>query len=313
MLEVIENALQSASAAQQAWASEIVRKRLKKIGGVAGQIAAHSQQLLASIDRPNASNADKIASEILPLADACRFAARAGRRILAPQSLSSWAGAWWLGRVGVHISREPWGTILVLGPSNYPLFLPAVQIIQALAAGNAVAVKPAPGGTRAMQVFKQCLTAAQIPEDLLQILPESVEAGQLAIRHGVDKVVLTGSLETGKSVLRQLAESVTPATLELGGCDAMFLLPRSDLDRAAAALLYALQLNGGATCIAPRRVFLVHDQLQAFIDALKKRANRRPAAFSCFPSELGPVSPGYSAPVRQEPRLSLVNCLKPAA
>jgi acyl-CoA reductase-like NAD-dependent aldehyde dehydrogenase len=73
----------------------------------------------------------------------------------------------------------------------------------------------------------------------------------------VDHVVLTGSVETGKAVLRQCAETLTPVTMELSGCDAVFVLPGADLERVIAALGFGLRFNGSATCMAPRRVFLV--------------------------------------------------------
>ncbi len=69
-------------------------------------------------------------------------------------------------------------------------------------------------------------------------------------------MILTGSIETGRAVLREVAETITPATMELSGCDAVFVLPQADVARAAGAIAYALRLNGGETCIAPRRIFV---------------------------------------------------------
>jgi aldehyde dehydrogenase (NAD+) len=78
-----------------------------------------------------------------------------------------------------------------------------------------------------------------------------------AIAAGVDKVFLTGSSATGAAVLGQLAAEATPAVMELSGCDAVFVLPGAALERVAAALAFGLRLNGSATCMAPRRLFLV--------------------------------------------------------
>lgn len=277
MQREIESALEAAEIAQQAWATEVPSQRLRKIKRVAGQIATHYERFLAAIVRPNASNADKLASEVMPLADACRFTAKVGRRVLASQSLSFLQGAWWMGRVSVVVNRDPWGTVLILGPSNYPLFLPGVQIIQAIAAGNAAVVKPAPGGSQVMEALKDCLTASGIPADLLQVLPESIEAGQAALRLGVDKVFLTGSIHTGRAVLKELSKTLTPSTMELSGCDSMFVLANADLKRSVSALLYALQLNGGATCIAPRRIFVMQNSLDEFVELLSARFRASPS------------------------------------
>jgi acyl-CoA reductase-like NAD-dependent aldehyde dehydrogenase len=72
----------------------------------------------------------------------------------------------------------------------------------------------------------------------------------------VDKLVLTGSADTGRHLLSQLSQNLTPATMELSGCDAVFVLPDADLDRLARCLVFGLRFNGGATCMAPRRVFV---------------------------------------------------------
>ena len=276
--EVVEKALDAAEAAQEKWASVVPRKRLASVGQIAERIAFAPGPLIKSLHRPNATTADKIASEILPLADACRFAKKVGRQLLAPRNLRL-NRAWWIGRTSVTTMREPWGTVLILGPSNYPLLLPGVQAVQAIAAGNAVVVKPAPGCVEIMECLKHYLVGAGVPGDLLQVLPADVEAGQEAIRQGVDKVVLTGSVPTGRAVMRQVAETLTPATLELGGCDAVFVLPQAELDKAAAAVAYGLCLNGGATCIAPRRVFVSHREIdefkKLFLEQIQQRAQEK--------------------------------------
>jgi acyl-CoA reductase-like NAD-dependent aldehyde dehydrogenase len=270
MKQSVESALEAADIAQHTWAQEVPRQRLQVIGKLSGILATRYAEFLPAIERSNATAAEKLSSEILPLADACRFTARVGRQTLADRTLSARYGAWWLGRVGVRITREPWGTILVIGPSNYPLFLPGVQIIQALAAGNAVVVKPAPGGAAVMELLKQCLVEAGMPDGLLQVLPTDVETAVATIQQGVDKVVLTGSLQTGRAVLRQLAETLTPATMELSGCDAVFVLPQDDMRQAARVIGFALKLNGGATCIAPRRIFVMRDSANQLIELLRQ-------------------------------------------
>lgn len=261
----IEQALDLAESEQKRWAGKMIRRRLRAIGNVAQQLAESVDEIAAAINRPNATKADLLSSEIIPLADACKFAAKQGRQLLAPRSLSWFQAAWWMGRISVTTLREPWGTVLILAPSNYPLFLPGVQVIQALAAGNAVLVKPAPGCALVMHRFRECLLRAGIPKDLVQVLPTSIESGKTAIELGVDKVVLTGSVETGRAVLRHLAESLIPSTMELSGCDAAFVTPQADLQRAAQALAFGLQLNGGATCIAPRRIFLTPENKDEFV------------------------------------------------
>jgi acyl-CoA reductase-like NAD-dependent aldehyde dehydrogenase len=146
--------------------------------------------------------------------------------------------------------------VLILAPFNYPLFLPGVQAIQALAAGNAVLWKPGKGGLGAAHALAGLLRETGLDERLVRVLPASDDAGRSALAAGPDKVLLTGSAATGRAVLRDCAGRLIPVTAELSGCDALFVLPGADLDRVARALRFGRTLNGGATCIAPRRVFV---------------------------------------------------------
>ncbi|MEM8735223.1 MAG: aldehyde dehydrogenase family protein, partial [Planctomycetota bacterium] len=275
MSSQVEQALDTAEVAQQEWSSVVLRQRLKLLGGLRASLCEHFEEFIDRVERTNASPADIMSSEIVPLADACRFVTKRGRQILAPQTHSWRDAAFWMGRIRVRTLREPWGVVLILAPSNYPLYLPGVQILQALAAGNAVIVKPALHGTAVIERLKKALVAGGIPGDLIQILPEGIEYGEEAIDAGVDKVVLTGSVHTGRAVLRRTAETITPTTMELSGCDAVFISSRGDVERAASCVAYALLMNGGATCIAPRRVFVAPANLEEFKTLLLKELNTR--------------------------------------
>jgi len=269
----VRTALERARRAQRAWSDQLPRERMRAVAAVSGEIAARQAQLVAVNPRPNATPAEFIASELLPLADACRYTSRIAKRALAPTTHAMRNGAWWMGRIGVRVRRQPWGTVLILAPSNYPLFLPGVQMIQALAAGNAVLVKPAPGCMAILEEFSHCLAAAGIPGDLVQIVEAEIEAGQAAIALGVNKVFLTGSVATGRAVSQQLSQVLVPSVMELSGCDAVFITDRADLKRVVRCLAYALQLNGGATCIAPRRVFATPHQIDQLCEQLINELN----------------------------------------
>ena len=99
--------------------------------------------------------------------------------------------------------------MLILGPGNYPLFLPGAQALQALAAGNAVCVKPAPGASAPMLALADLLTARRPAGGRAADLLDEA-AGPEASRAGFDYIVLTGSAETGAAVLRDAAETLTP-------------------------------------------------------------------------------------------------------
>jgi acyl-CoA reductase-like NAD-dependent aldehyde dehydrogenase len=260
-------ALVAAREAQPAWSAQPLRERLKWARRARHAMASRAAELAEAVTGPvRASRAETIAAEVLPLLDACRFLERRSVRLLAPRRLGLRARPLWLAGVHLEEHREPHGVVLVIGPSNYPLFLPGVQALQALVAGNAAVLKPGREGVAAARMLAEIFTAAGLDPRLCRVLPEEPEAARAAIEAGPDRVVLTGSAATGTAVLADLAQRLTPATLELSGCDAAIVRADADLDLVTRALAFGLRFNGSATCIAPRRVF-VAEPLAAELEA----------------------------------------------
>jgi acyl-CoA reductase-like NAD-dependent aldehyde dehydrogenase len=226
-----------------------LKERLAVVRRARGLIAERARELASTVRR---DVADTLVAEVLPLAEACRFLEREAEGILAPKRIQEGRPIW-LSGVSLEIHREPLGTVLVIGPANYPLFLPATHALQAFVAGNEVLVKPGRGGLPAMLAFSQLLRDAGAS---ITILREDPEEAQQAISTGVDKVILTGSNATGQAVMSMLAEHVTPAVMELSGCDPVYVLDGADLDLVVKAVRFGLTLNDGETCIAPKRVHI---------------------------------------------------------
>ena len=247
-------------------------QRLDVIRRVRHLVAREAAALAATVGR---AGPDTLVAEVLPLAEAARFLQRRARAILAPVRPAGGRPLWLMG-VRAEIRREPCGVVLILAPSNYPLFLPGAQALQALAAGNAVCVKPAPGCAAPMLALLDILRRAGLPDGVLQVLDTG--DGEVASQAGFDRIVLTGSAMTGVRVAHAAADTLTPATMELSGADAVFVLPGADLDMVSACLAYGLRLNGGATCIAPRRVFVPANDAAALELRLLARLSSIPDA-----------------------------------
>jgi acyl-CoA reductase-like NAD-dependent aldehyde dehydrogenase len=222
------------------------------------------------------SLAEALSSQVVPLAEAARFLERSAESILKPRKLSRWGQPIWLAGVRTEIRREPIGRILILAPGNYPLFLPGVQVLQALVAGNAVLWKPAPGGEAAAAFMSRLLGLAGVPAGMVQIL--GVDLGEFArvLGDGVAKVVLTGSARTGAAVMEKLAPRLIPAVMELSGCDVCYVRHDADLTLAARAIAFGLRLNRGQTCIAPRRIFVHQQVAEAFRAVLATELDQLP-------------------------------------
>ncbi|MDH3600632.1 MAG: aldehyde dehydrogenase family protein, partial [Candidatus Tectomicrobia bacterium] len=211
-LGTVASDLGLARQAQPGWAAQSVRQRLRLIRRVRHLVAAQAlslAQTVASVTRR--SPAETLVAEILPLADACRFLEREASRLLKPQRLSVWSRPFWLTGAKLEIHRESLGVVLIIAPSNYPVFLAGVQLLQALAAGNAVLLKPGEGASAAAVALTHICCAAGLDPRLIRVLPEPPTAVQEAITAGVDKVILTGKAATGAAVLAELAPRLTPA------------------------------------------------------------------------------------------------------
>lgn len=256
----VGQAMLRARAAQAGWGPLPAAERVRPLDPLRHRIAAGAGALVDDLaTRPGRRPAESLAAEILPLADACQFLTREAPSLLRPRRLGRQGRPAWLFGVEAEVRRDPFGVVLILAPSNYPLLLPAVQAVQALAAGNAVLVKPAPGCAAPMERLADWLADAGVPDGLFQPLGETLAHAEAALEAGPDLVVLTGSAETGRRVQERLAPRLIPSIMELSGSDAVFVLHGADLDLVARALAFGLRFNGSATCIAPRRVFVPQD------------------------------------------------------
>ena len=272
----VVRALETARATALPWAEVSVKERLRIVRAARHRIGDRPEALAATVNVPwRASSAETLTAEVLPLLEAIRFLEREAPALLAPRKLGRRGRPAWLSGSGLELRREPFGVILILGPANYPILLAGVQALQALVAGNAVVIKPGVGGQPAMERLARELEAAGLPSGVLHVLSESVEDARQALRSGVDKVVLTGGVETGRRVLLDLAESLTPSVMELSGCDAAWVGEGADLDLAARAIAFGMTWNGGFTCIAPRRIVVVESVAQDFEKRLVKALSER--------------------------------------
>lgn len=281
MMGLVENTLAEASEVarnldlteirkvQEVWATTPLADRLSIVRRFR-HLLAESALRLAEISRATTERplTETLTAEVLPLADACRFLEREASRLIRPRYLGRSGRPLWLQGIQAEVRREPHGVVLIIGPSNYPLFLPGVQTVQALAAGNAVLLKPGARGGPLARRFAELLYAAGLDNRLLQVLPEEPESARHAIACGVDKVFLTGCARTGVDVLTELAGTLTPAVVELSGCDAAFIRADADLDLVARCLAFSLRLKDGQTCIAPRRILVARELATALEERL---------------------------------------------
>ena len=260
----------SDSAAQRdTWALLNVKARARTVGLLRHVIAEDPDRFINAITIPHRRDAaETLAAELTPLAEACRFLQQRAHVILRNRRVGAYRRPIWLFGVTSEVRREPWGRVLILAPSNYPLMLAGIQTIQALVAGNAVMLKPAPGCSAIGRVFVDSLYEVGVPTGVLTLLDEDPSKLDGAFSTA-DKVILTGSRTTGRAVLARLTDRLTPSVMELSGCDAVFVQSDADLALAARCLAFGLSLNSSATCMAPRRIFANERIADALVEKLR--------------------------------------------
>jgi acyl-CoA reductase-like NAD-dependent aldehyde dehydrogenase len=253
----VAKAISGVRSAQARWVRTPLVQRLELLRQLRYAIAGNGEALAGvAAQARGCSVAEALVTEVIPLAEACRFLEREARDILRARRVGRRGLPFWLRGVRTEVRREPHGVILIIGPGNYPLLLPGGQMLQALIAGNGVLLKPGSGGGTVAHALFDLMVASGFDSQLVGVLPEASEAARSAILARPDKVVFTGSAETGENILAQLARHLIPATMELSGCDAVIIRADADLDLAVKALGFGLNLNRGATCLTPKRVFV---------------------------------------------------------
>ncbi|MGH2925834.1 MAG: aldehyde dehydrogenase family protein [Solirubrobacterales bacterium] len=205
---------------------------------------------------------------------ALEFWAENAPRYLADEQIES-ASPFLRGR-RMAVRYAPLGVVGVIGPWNYPFNNSFGDCIPALAAGNAVVLKPSEITPLTSLLMAEMLAEAGIPEHSFQVATGLGETGA-ALVDDVDMVMFTGSAATGKKVMARAAQTLTPVSLELGGKDPMIVLADADVERAAnAAVSYGLN-NSGQVCISVERIYVEEPIYDEFLERLttKVRALRQ--------------------------------------
>lgn len=188
--------------------------------------------------------------------------------------------------------REPYGVVGCIVPFNFPLTLACIKIAPALAAGNAVILKPASSSPRsALELGRIALEAGLPPGALNVVTGLGSEAGAaMAAHHGIGKISFTGSTSAGRSLVEASAGNFKKLTLELGGKTANVVLPDADVDMAIPAAARSIFLNSGQICTAGSRLLLHRDMKDHVLDRLVSLAEGLKVGDPMQPdTKLGPV------------------------
>ncbi|MEQ4301326.1 aldehyde dehydrogenase family protein [Plantactinospora sp. B6F1] len=233
--------------------------------------------------------------EAVSAVDHLDWAARNAKRVLGPRRMRSRLV---VAEFSARLEYRPYGVVGVIAPWNYPVLTPLGAFGYALAAGNAVVLKPSEY-TPAVGQWLVDTFAEVVPEQpVLQAVHGLGDVGAALCRSGVDKIAFTGSTRTGKLVMAACAETLTPLVVEAGGKDAVIVDDDADLDAAAEACVWGALTNAGQTCIGIERAYVTAPVYEAFVDRVVAKAGR--LTVGPDGTDLGPITmPGQIATIRR--------------
>ena len=179
------------------------------------------------------------------------------------------------------IIYEPYGTVLVISPWNYPYQLALLPVIGAIAAGNTVVLKPSELTPNTSKIVESIL-AAVFQKTYVGVVQGDAKVAQDLLAQRWDYIFFTGSVHVGKIVAKAAAEFLTPTTLELGGKNPCIIDETANINLSARRIVWGKFLNAGQTCIASDYILIHESVKKPFIEALRKEIN---LAYSSKPDE----------------------------
>ena len=166
------------------------------------------------------------------------------------------------------IQKEPYGSVLILGPYNYPVQLLAEPLIGAIAAGNCAVLKPSELTPHVSKAMYQ-IVHSTFKEEYIACVEGGVEVNQELLSQKFDYIFFTGSERVGRIVMKAAAENLTPVTLELGGKSPVIIEKTANIKEAARRIAWGKLLNAGQTCVAPDYVLVDESRKQQFLTEMK--------------------------------------------
>lgn len=282
--EAVDEAVARAVVAQRAWAARAPVDRGRVLRAFAREVESHIDEL-AALEVVNSGHPIAQARwEAGHVRDVLDYYSGAPERMIGQQIPV--AG-------GLDVTfHEPIGVVGVIVPWNYPMTIASWGFAPALAAGNAVVLKPADWTPLTAIRLGELALAAGLPEGLFQVLPGrgSVVGERFVTHEQVRKIVFTGSTAVGKAVMAGCAAQVKAVTLELGGKSANIVFADSDLEKAAATAPSSVFENAGQDCCARSRILVERSVYEKFLHFLEPAVRAlRVGAPGDEGTEMGPL------------------------
>ncbi len=281
--EEVDHAIGVANSARRVWTAMDARSRAVILHDIAALLRQDKGPYAECLTREEGKPYKESVDEVSWCATAIDYYAE-----LARHETGRLAGATVPGQFHFSV-KEPLGTIVIVLPFNYPLVLLCWEAAAALAAGNAVIVKP--HEQTSLTTLKFIEVFSSLPAGLIQVVTGGARVGQRLIAspktHGV---AFTGSVAIGQAVARTCADSFKPCLIEASGNDPFIVMPSAPLDMAVRGAAFAAYLNCGQVCTSAER-FYVHEKIHDdFVDGLVAEARKLRVGNGLDAVDMGPLA-----------------------
>src|SRR6266567_3150349 len=290
MPEEVARAASRARAAQPAWAERRYSERGRVIMEARKIILKELDEIAFLISLETGKPVAEASSlELTPALDLMQHFARKTASLLAPRRIG--VGQYWvMGRSSYEIYK-PRGVIGIISPWNFPFSTPLGEVVMSLMAGNAVILKPSELTPLTGLKIQEILARAGLPDGVLQVVTGDGSTGAALVGAGVDKIMFTGSVATGRRVAEAAAKYLIPVVLELGGKDPMIVLDDANIENAARAAVWGAFANCGQSCSSVERCYVQEGIADQFIAEVVKETKRlRQAAGTEKNTDIGSMS-----------------------
>jgi len=262
----VAEAMDAARRAQAGWAGFNMQARADLLHRVGDLLLARKQEIGTLLAREEGKTLPEGVGETVRAAQCFHFYAG---EVVRPQ------GQWYNSMRDGHnvlVTREPVGVVAAITPWNFPIALPSWKVAAALAYGNTVVLKPSTFVPGCAVLLAEVLHEAGLPKGVFNLVIGDGRAAGDAMIDAADALTFTGGTETGRTVLRRAAETMTKCQLELGGKNPLVVLDDADLDLAVEIAANGAWIQTGQRCTGTERFIVTRGIHDAFVERLEKAA-----------------------------------------
>ncbi|MCB1025640.1 MAG: aldehyde dehydrogenase family protein [Acidobacteria bacterium] len=288
--EEVDAAVERSRKAFEIWRKTPFEERRRIVMRAREVILAEMDEIAKLIsDEMGKPVAESISTEIAPVLDLMQYFAKNAKKLLRPEK----RGIGLLGLMGrtSKIIYKPLGVVGIIPAWNFPFSIPMGEVVMSLMAGNTVVLKPSELTPLTGEKIAEIFEIARLPKNVLQVVSGDGKTGAALVDAGVNKIMFTGSVATGKKIAENAAKHLTSVVLELGGKDPMVVFADANLEKASSAAVWGAFTNSGQACSSVERLYVEEKIAAKFTNMVVEKTKKLRQGYGTDPeNEIGSMS-----------------------